>query len=88
MKKRENEKKERRSNKKEEKREKKRVLMTKELKKGAKMEEKEHADVTKGKMSVARKIAKAHLKEHANYYEELPKCEAKMGKKMKRRKGK
>jgi hypothetical protein len=55
-----------------------------QLKKGTKMEAQEHKDVTKGKKAVAQKIAKAHLKEHANYYEELPKCEAKM--KRKRRK--
>jgi len=59
-----------------------------ELKKGTAIEGREHKDVTKGKKSVAKKIAKAHLKEHANYYDELPKCEAKMGKKMKRKKGK
>ena len=56
-----------------------------ELKEGTDVEAKEHRDVTKGKRSVAKKIAKAHLKEGDNYYEELEKMEPKL-KKLKKKK--
>ena len=55
--------------------------LKKALVKGTAMEAAEHKDVTKGKKSVAKKIAKAHIEETGpEYYEELPKMEKKLKK--------
>jgi hypothetical protein len=51
-----------------------------ELTEGTKTEFKEHKKTIKGKKSVARNIAKDHLKEGDNYYEELDKMEKKLKK--------
>lgn len=53
-----------------------------ELKEGEKVEYKEHKKTIKGKKSVARNIAKDHLKEFPGkpYYEELDKMEKKLKK--------
>ena len=58
-----------------------------ELKEGAKTEFAEHKKTIKGKKSVARNIAKDHLKEFPNkpYYEELEKMEKKLKKPKKRK---
>lgn len=60
----------------------------KELKKGTKIEAEEHKDVTKGKKSVARKIARAHIKGEniPDYYERLAKLEKTAKKAMKLKK--
>ena len=52
-------------------------LPVKELKKGTKVEAAEHKDVTKGKKSIAKKIAKSHIKEDSKYYEHLSAMEKK-----------
>lgn len=51
-----------------------------EIKKGTKMEAEEHKEVTKGKKSIAKKIALDHLvkEKMPTYYEELPKMEKKL----------
>lgn len=54
--------------------------LKKEIAKGTAVEAKEHKDVTHGKKTIAKKIAKAHIKEGDNYYEELPKMEKKLKK--------
>lgn len=68
---------------------KKNKAFKKELKKGTKVELSEHKKVTRGKKSVARQIAKDHIKGEKipDYYERLDKMEEK-AKKIKKKKGK
>jgi hypothetical protein len=58
-----------------------------EIKKGTRMEEEEHKDVTHGKKSIAKKIALDHLvkEKMPTYYEELPKMEKKLKSKAKKK---
>lgn len=58
-----------------------------EIKKGTAMEAEEHKEVTKGKKSVAKKIALDHLvkEKMPGYYEELPKLEKKLKSKSKKK---
>jgi hypothetical protein len=57
------------------------------IKKGTEMEAEEHKDVTKGKKSVAKKIALDHLvkEKMPTYYTELPKMEKKLKPRKKRK---
>lgn len=52
-----------------------------ELQTGITHEAKEHPDVTKGDIAIAKKIAKAHLKEDSHYYSHLAQMEQAVEKK-------